>query len=275
MNFKKSAGIVIMLYLFLLPSLVSAQNDPQFMVVTKAHFDPSSKFSFDEWKAVEKEYFDKVTAKNDLIIASNVLVHFYTDDNSEVLFVTVYRSWDDIEKANEKNAELAKIAWPDSVQRSAFFKKQFSFFTTRHSDEIRSILPNIKHAPVDTTPQVYYVRTTHFAFPEDGKQSEIRALLKEYFENVTMKNTLLKGYYPYRHSWGADSREFIEAFVYDSLADLDKGAEMNRELVKAHWPDEAKRKEFFEKMGKYFEKWHGDAIYTNVPELRKSTTTTK
>jgi hypothetical protein len=57
--------------------------------------------------------------------------------------------------------------------------------------------------------------------------------------------------------------------VYASLADLEKTGEVTQALVKAHWPDEAKRKEFFDKLDKYFEAWHGDALYRNVPVLRK------
>jgi hypothetical protein len=269
MSIKKSIGLVAILCTILLPVALTAQTAPKFMVVTQAHYNPGSGLSFDEWKAMEKEYFDKVTLKNDLILGTNVLVHFYTNDNSEILMVTTYSSWGDIEKAGEKTGELEKAAWPDSVQRTAFLKKQRSCYTTMHSDEIRTILPNAKLAAADTAPLIYYVRTTHLSFPEDGKQSEIMAMMKEYNDEVIQKNSLLKGYYPSRHAWGADSRQFIEAFVYASLADMDKANDNTEALVKAHWPDEKKRKEFFDKMEKYFERWHGDAVYRNVPELRK------
>jgi hypothetical protein len=269
MSIKKSIGFLAIFCTGLLPCALNAQSMPKIMTVTRVHFDPNSGHTFDEWKAVEKEYFDKVTLKNDLILGANVLVHFYTNDNSEVLIVSTYASWEDIEKASGKSDELVKAAWPDSVKRDAFFKTQASFYTTMHSDEIRSILPDAKLAAADTSPLVYNIRTMHFAFPADGKQSELRSLMKEYNENVIQKNPLLKGYYPSRHAWGADSRELIESFVYTSLADMDKANKNIEALVKAHWPDEKKRKEFFDKLGKYFEKWHGDAIYTNVPELRK------
>ena len=275
MSIKKSIGLIAILCTILLPAALTAQIDPKFLVVTRAHYNPGSGGSFDAWKAVEKEYFDKVTFKNDLMVGTNVLVHFYTNDNSEILFVTAYNSWGDIEKANEKAGELEKAAWPDSVQRAAFFKKQRSFYTSMHSDEIRTILPNTKQAAADTTPLIYYVRTTHLSFPEDGKQPEIMAMMKEYNDAVIQKNSLLKGYYPSRHAWGSDSREFIEAFVYASLADMDKANDNAEALEKAHWPDEKKRKDFFDKLGKYFERWHGDAIYRNVPELRKIAKPTK
>jgi hypothetical protein len=267
----KSKGIIsTMLCLALLPSLLWAQNDPQWLILTRFHFDPKADFTVEQWKAHEKEYFDKVTQKNDLIVGSNVLVHYYTNDNSEVMFATTYRTWDDIEKADAKNEELAKAAWPDEAKRKAFFDKQRSFYTSEHSDEIRSILPNAKILTA-TTEHIYYVRTRHRAFPADGKPEEFKELMNEYSQNVTLKNSLLKGYYPSRHQWGADSREYIEAYVYGSLSDMEKSVDENEKLAKAHWPDEAKRKEFFKALDKYFEPWHGDALYKHVPELRKVT----
>ena len=269
MIFKKLMGIVAILCMAFLPSVLVAQNEPQLLVVARLHFNPSANFTLDEWKAHEKEYFDKVTSKNDLILRSNVLVHYYTNDNSEVLFVTAYRSWDDIEKADAKDIELQRAAWPDSVKRRAFFDRQRSFYTSRHSDEIRTIVPNTKIFPADTAVHIYYVRTSHRAFPADAKPGEFQQLMNEFYQNVTLKNGLIKGYYPSRHFWGADSREFVEAFVYSSLADLEKSADANQALIKAHWPDETKRKEFFDKLNRYFENWHGDEIYRHVPVLRK------
>ncbi len=174
-----------MLCITIFPSVLIAQNDPQLLVVARFHFNLSSPATFDEWKAHEKEYFDKVTAKNDLIVGTNVLVHYYTDDNSEMLAVSVYRSWDDIEKANVKDNELIRAAWPDSVKRQAFFDKRRSFYTSLHSDEIRSVVPNTKVFPADTAAHVYYVRTTHRAFPADSKPGEYQQLKNEFDQNVT------------------------------------------------------------------------------------------
>ena len=262
-------GIALaMLCVAVLPSLLCAQNDPQFLVVTRVHLSPQRGGTLDEWKAHEKEYYEKVIQKNDLILSANVLVHYYTNDNSEVLFSYSYRTWADIEKANEKNSDLEKAAWPDEAKRKAFLDKQASFFTSTHSDEIYQILPNTKPF-TGTTEQIYYIRTSHRAFPPDSKPEEITEMVKEYTQNVTQKNSLVKGYYPNRHLWGSDSRQILEAFVFSSLADMEKSVEENEALIKAHWPDEAKRKEFFDKYDKYFENWHGDALYRHVPELRK------
>jgi hypothetical protein len=269
MSLKTLTGIFgIALYLFLTPALLFAQNDAKYVVITRAHFNMKSDLTLDDWKATEKEYFDKVTAKNDLIVGANVLMHFYTGDNSEVLIVTTYRTWDDIDKASAKDDELAKAAWPDEPKRQAFFKKKDAFYTSEHSDEIRMILPNTKPLTA-TTEHIYAVTTRRLAFPADAKPNELRDLMDEYVKNVTHKNQYIKGYYPQRHLWGADGREYVASSVYATLDDMEKAADENEKLVKAHWPDEAKRKEFFAKFDRFFEPWHGDALYKHVPELRK------
>lgn len=269
MNMKKSIIACCLLCLSIMPYLSNAQTNPTLLVVAKVHINQTGDFTFKEWLDYEKEYFDKVTLKNDLIRGTNVLVHYYTSDNSEILFVEAFQTWADIEKAGDKNNELARAAWPDSLKRKAFFDKRNAFYTSLHSDEIRTILPNAKYLPADTTPQVYYVRTSRRVFPKDAKPGELTKMMAEYNQHVTMKNDLLKGYYPSRHLYGADSRDYIESFVYGSLTDMQKANEKTGELVKAHWPDEEKRKAFFDKMDTYFENWHGDNLFRNVPALRK------
>ena len=241
---------------------------PQFQLVTQVHFNTKADFTIEQWKAVEKEYFDKVTAKNDLIMTSNVLVHYYSTDNSEVWFSTTYRTWEDIDKAEVKTAELEKLAWPEEATRTEFFKKRNAMYTSEHRDEIRTILPGIKQY-TGTTEAVYYVRMSRMAFPEDSKKGEFTSVMNEYNANVIQKNALLKGYYPSRHLFGSDGRDFVEVFVFGSLADLENSTKENEKLAKEHWPDEAKRKDFLKSMNKYFEPWHGDSIYRHVAELRK------
>jgi hypothetical protein len=262
----KSIGIAVLC--MALPTLIWGQTAPKFLVLTKVHFDQKADFTVEQWKAHEKEYFDKVTNKNDLIVGTTVLVHYYSNDNSEVMFATSYRTWEDIEKADAKNEELAKLAWPDEGTRKIFFDKQRSFYTSEHSDEIRAILPNTKMFTA-TTEHVYYVRTRRRAYPEEGKAEDFTARMNEYDQNVTLKNSLLKGYYPSRHQWGADSRDYVEAYVFASMSDMEKAVDENETLIKAHWADEGKRKEFLKELNKYFEPWHGDAVYKHVPELRK------
>lgn len=252
---------------------LQAQDDPaSIVIVTRAHWNMEYEdFSMDEWKKVESEIHEKVVMKNEFITHTNVLMHYYTPDMSEILFVQAYSNWENVEKATKRNSELAKEAWPDEDERKAIFKKQRAYYTNMHSDEIYSGLPlakNLSEKP--TEPLIYYARTMRSAWPEDGKVEEIKALRKEFIENVINKNDDILAYYPMRHLYGADSRDIVEVFVLKSMVELEAMNDTsNSELIDAHWPDEEKRKEFFKSAGKYRERWHSDLIYTNVPELMK------
>jgi hypothetical protein len=115
---------------------------PKFLSVTTVHWNLNiQNFSMDEWKTVEKEYFDKVTSRNQYILTSLFLMHYFTEDNTEIKIVNGYRAWEDIEKAEESSSELSREAWPDKAGRDAFFKKQSAYYTNMHSDEIYSNLP--------------------------------------------------------------------------------------------------------------------------------------
>lgn len=139
-----------------------------------------------------------------------------------------------------------------------------------HSDEIYSSVKGAKFMKEKATePMVYYVRKSHLAFPEDGKTEDIVTMMDEYNENIIAKNDIIKAYYLNRHYYGSDSRDFIEAFVVESLAVVEKALDKNSELAKAHWPDDGKRKAFFTQMGKYFTGWHADYLFTHVLELSK------
>lgn len=253
--------IALMLIPFL-PMAQESEQKPVFITVTKMHFNLDADGT--DWLKTEKEFFDKVTSKNELIVNTHVVRHFYTEDNTEVKFVFVYNNWADIEKSNEINNELIKKAWPDEAKRKEFFDKQSSYYTKEHSDEIYQSM-NFAKMPVakSTKSQVFYARLSQLAMDGKGKG------YNEFAKNVIHKNPLVKAYYPHRHLWGSDSRDFVEVFVFESLSDLEKSADKNNELITAAWPDEAKRKVFFEDMNKLFTGKHSDFIYQNVPELAK------
>jgi len=248
-----------------------APKGPQYITVTTMHWNMDYEdFSMDEWKAVEKEYLDKVTMKNELVMGASFFLHLYTTDNTELVYVQSYANWEDIDKAGDRNGELAEAAWPDDDVRAAFFKKRSAYYSDFHSDEIYATLSGAKILSEATTEDlVCYVRRSHFAFPENGSQKEFNELRIEAAENVIHKNEYIKAYYPSVHAWGSDRREFVEAFFVNSLADLEKMQDRSGELFEAHWADEEARKERSEIMGKYFTGVHGDYIYTFVAGLSK------
>lgn len=249
-----------------------AQDDKTYLVtVTKLHWNMDNKnFSNDGWIATEKEYLDKVVKKNPFIVSQEVLMHSFTEDNTELLLVTTYENWDAIEKAADKDDELVKAAWPDEKARKAYFDKRGEYYSHHHSDEIYATVPGgkIPKGNFDKD-MIYYVRVSHFAYPKEGTDKEFTDLQKQFFDAVINKNDLIKAYYPNRHAWGADNTQFTEVFVVESLADLDSALNKNRELFRATWSDDAKQKEYNSKAGKYLTGVHSDYIYKSVHELAK------
>jgi len=264
--------VIITLALLLCNTSISAQDEPQepqIYTVTTMHFNLDND-SDAKWVDVEKEYMDKVTKKNDYILGAGFYTHYYTPNSTDVKYVQVFANWEDIEKANARNAELAKEAWPDEDARTAFFKTQNSFYTPKHSDEIYSVVSGSKQFSGELTDNsIVYLRTSHFAYPEDAAPNELHDLRMEYIENVINKNELIKGYYPHRHFWGHNSTEYLEAFFLDSMDDLDDMNRRNGELFREHWTTDESRKAFGESFSKYFTGVHGDEILSIVPELRK------
>lgn len=268
---KQFFTALVMAFLLCISAISMAQEAPQYLTVTTMHWNMEMEdFDMATWKAIEKEYLDKVTKKNDHIMASSFYLHQMTPDNTELIYVRVYGSWADIEKAAQKDTELEKAAWPDEKAREAFMKKQQAYYSHNHSDEIYSTLPLVKPVPAGNTKDlICYVRTNHLAFPSDGSNEEIRTLMNENFEKLVKSNPLIKGYYPHRHAWGTDGTEMMEAFFLDSMADLEKMFDGLPELAKKAWPDEKVRKERAKKFDKYFTGVHGDAVYKLVAELSK------
>lgn len=93
-----------------------------------------------ERDAMLKEYFTKVTMKNEFVIHQNNMVHFYSEDSREFVTVTEYANWGDILKAADRDEELEKQAWPDAKKRAEFLKKMNGNFT-HHKDAIFHGLP--------------------------------------------------------------------------------------------------------------------------------------
>jgi hypothetical protein len=237
------------------------KNKPVYITVTTAHRSSEPNVDFTDWLKTEKEYFNKVVKKNDLIMSSGVYFHYFTPDDSEVKIVNVYKTWEDIERANDANTKLIKEGWPKKEDRDTFFKKQNSYYSPLHSDEIYISTPFQKKVTVtNDKPLIYYVKVNELGSGGDG--------FKEYFENVTLKNSFIKGYYTHRHLWGANSRDFVEVFVVEKLSDIENMFAEDTKLAKQHWEDDAKREAFFKNYAKIFS-GHGDFILTNVPELQK------
>lgn len=257
---------VLSITLLFTTNLIAQENqkeefEPVFITVTTVHRSSNPDVDFSDWKKTEIEYFEKVTMKNELIIGSGFYVHYFTPDDSELKMVSVYKTWGDIESSNEITNKLIEEAWPDEESRKVFFDKKGSFYSDMHSDEIYVSLPfQIAMNKESSDPLIFYVKVNQLGNGGDG--------FKEFFENITKKNSYIKAYYTHRHRWGANSLDAVEVFAVESLGDIEKMFDENTKLINEYWPDEVKRKEFFDEYGKIFS-GHGDFILTNIPELSK------
>lgn len=249
-------AIAAMFLLFSAFSFSQEEKRPMYISVTTMYWNSDSDMSMDDWKAIEKEYFDKVTKKNEHVIWAGYFTHLLTPDSNEVVYAQTYPSWEAIEKAAARNTELENAAWPDKTAREAFLKKMNSAYADFHSDEIYATLPEAKMSSAELPEDaILYIRKNKHAFPKDGTKEELKGFMDRMLTNVINKNDYIKAYYPNQHVWGSDRRDFVQAFYLDSLGDLDKMFKKNQELMKA-----AFTKEESKAMGKYF-KSHGDYIY--------------
>jgi hypothetical protein len=95
-----------------------------------------------EGATILKEYFTKVTMKNEYVIHQWSMVHFFTEDSREFVTITEFANWNDIAKAGDRDVELERQAWPDAQKRQDFMKKMDSYFTY-HKDAIYNSLSDL------------------------------------------------------------------------------------------------------------------------------------
>ena len=232
---------------------------PMYVTMTTMYWNNESDMTNEEWAAGEKEYMEKVTNKNEHIMWAGYATHLMTPNSNEVIYAQTYASWDAIEKAADRSAELEKEAWPDEATRREFLSKMNSAYKIYHSDEIYATVPGAKQLSGELPDgAIVYMRKNKRAFPKDGSWEEYNNLNKKMLENVINKNEHLRAYYPSQHAYGSDRRDFIEIFYLNSLADLDKAFEKNQELTNDAFTEEER-----EAMGKYFSS-HGDFVYSII-----------
>lgn len=225
-------------------------------------------FDFEEWLAIEEEYFEKVTSKIDLLTSHEVLMSYFAPQFGEIKVINVINSWEDIVKVNERRKELIEAAWPDEEERAAFFEKQNSFYKSKHSDEIFLTADNAKDLdklPGQNVPYVFMIKTNILSDTEDEDSYEN---YNRYVEEVIDHNSKIQAYYPFSHFWGDDSREFMEMFVLDSFSDAELSQYEANSLLSDMFPDEAARKEFLASIFSAIES-QSTSFYRNIPSLTK------
>ncbi len=263
--------IIIFLYI---PNLFAQQQKedfkPLYITITKL-YSTTEDIDFEDWKNVEQEFFDKVTSKIDLIVDHEILVNYDKNDWNEVILINTYKSWNDIEKARELRKELIKKAWPNKEARYAFFEKQNKHFDLYYSNQIfksTRLAKNFKKGgqKKQKDPLIYYIIENKLA---DYEYDDSLEAYEKYINNVTYKNPLVKAYLTYKHYVGPDSRDFIQAYVVGSYADLQNSLDKDRELLAKLFPNKKERDEFVDTYHEGISNISATKIYSNIPSMSK------
>ncbi len=117
-------------------------------------------------------------------------------------------------------------------------------------------------------PSYFTITTWKVVIPEDGSQSELNQLMKEWTDKIVQKNDKIMSQRVVHHLSGSDSRDVVIITQYASWADIDRAQDQQDALIVETWPSENERRDFFRKVGKYF-KSHSDEIYKENSSLRK------
>lgn len=254
------------------PSTAFSQNEdkssdkeqikPVYVSISTMEECKDANINFSEWVALEKEFYEKVTLKNDLIIGSGVYYSSISPNKSRVKIVTIYKNWEDVEKATLETDRLVQKGWPKEEARREFFKKQKSFYVCQQRDEIYMATPFTEEANVASEkPMVFYLK--------NNKKGEGADQFNEFYGKVNTKKPFVKGYFTHVNKWGAESNDAKEVFVYSSFKDVEEEYNENHKLISEHWPpNKDKTNEILKGYAESFN-GNGEFVYTNIPELIK------
>ena len=95
-----------------------------------------------EMNNLMKEFSEKVVFKNDKIISQKVMHHISGADLRDVVIISQYASWNDIDAAGNMQNQLINEAWPTEEGRDNFFKAWGKYVIT-HADEIYQETPEL------------------------------------------------------------------------------------------------------------------------------------
>jgi hypothetical protein len=246
-------------------------HEKHYIKITKLHRDLNVNMSMDKWIELEKDYLNKVIMKNEFILQRDVLNHYMTEDNTEVIFIQKYKTWGDIELAEKRSKELEKKIWPDSNKRNVYLNELGQYFNKHQSDEIFITVPGMKEDTGIAAKSLFYqMRVNHLAFPKDGTEEDFLKLNDTFLIKSVYNNHYIKGYYPFVQVWGSDKRNYIEVTAVASLNDLENAfKKIDEFLYEPKKEDEAKHHTFIANYFRYFTGFHADYIYKSIPELKK------
>ena len=96
----------------------------------------------DELNSLMKQFSENVVFKNDKVISQKIMHHVSGADVRDVVIISEYANWNDIDAANKLQNKLIDEAWPTDDERGKFFKSWGKYVVT-HADEIYQEIPEL------------------------------------------------------------------------------------------------------------------------------------
>ncbi|NEN22164.1 hypothetical protein G3O08_01435 [Cryomorpha ignava] len=117
-------------------------QDGNFYTVTTWKMEVPEGGSRAEMNALLEEFGEKIVKKNTKVISQKVMHHVSGSDLRDVVVISEYASWNDIDAAGTMQDELVMKAWPDEKARDAWMESFMKYVVT-HSDEIYQEYPKM------------------------------------------------------------------------------------------------------------------------------------
>ncbi len=118
------------------------QDDGHYYTVTTWKLQVPQDGTRAELNNLMKEFSEKIVLKNEKVISEKVMRHISGADLRDVVIISEYASWNDIDAAGTRQNELLEAAWPNEDDRKTFFKT-WSKYVITHSDEIYQEMPEL------------------------------------------------------------------------------------------------------------------------------------
>ncbi len=135
---KKYILITLVLSLVIISNNLFAQEETSniFTVTTFETKIPEGG-SMAEFDSLQQVYTDNVTLKNSKIVSQRCVRHLYGSDSRQLIYITEYKSMEDMLASGPENTKLFRAAWADKEKRAEYNKLSSKYFGY-HSDEIYS-----------------------------------------------------------------------------------------------------------------------------------------
>ena len=131
--------ILLVTFLFAGAVVIAQPAGSTVIVLNNAELSLNNDGSLAEFDSLNALYNKNVLAKNELILYYKTFSHWFGHNNRDFITIVEVKTWGDIIKANQRNAELFEKAWPNPADRDAFNTAYNKYFTGAHSDEIYQV----------------------------------------------------------------------------------------------------------------------------------------